>query len=452
MRTAHHSVLRRDLFVAVVGLVAFVLLMACVFFAWHQHATADRAAADVEKRFSALRSELSDKVRRDPHTDFETWAERRCTNPYVALLAVFDANGQPLVVASGDEDVRRALSGIWLKLPTRFAGSLQLDLPDQPAVDVVYRRGPIPELFTPGASHTLLVAQFADHLTVAPGSPRAWLSFYLPVVGLSALTLIIVLVRMNRNILVPVVRLIEAADAALGRDRRRGHPEDVGEIRGLAAAVEDLRAEKEQWREQATNLKLHVERRVDARTRQISRELRGAFRDAATDPLTSLGNRRTLDEHLPALIEQANQLHADLTLVLLDIDAFKTINDRFGHAAGDEVLQFVGRLLAGCLRDEDIAVRMGGDEFLLLLPGVRATQANAIVQRIVALFRQQGSSYDVDPPLTMSAGIVSLEPNANDDAARLLEYADRALYAAKQHGRDAIHVHDPSMANEPALH
>ena len=451
MKTAHNSVLRRDLFVAVVGVVAFVLLVACVFFAWHQHSAADRAADDLERRFSALRSELSVMVRRNPDTDFETWAERRCTIPYVALLAVFVAEGQPMVVAAGDEDVRRALSGIWLKQPTRFAGSLQVDLPDQPAVDVNYRRGPIPGLFTPGSSDTLLVAQFAAQLTVAPGSARAWLSFYLPVVGFSMLTLIIVLVRLNRDILLPVIRLVEAADAAFGRDRRHGHLEDVGEINGLAAAVEELRAEKEQWREQATNLKLHVERRIDARTRQISRELRGAFRDAASDPLTALGNRRTLDEHLPALIEQANQLHADLTLVLLDIDSFKTINDRFGHAAGDEVLSFVGRLLAGCLREEDIAVRMGGDEFLLLLPGVRATQANAIVQRIVALFRQHGSSYVVDPPLTMSAGIVSLETDANDDAPRLLEYADRALYAAKQHGRDAIRVYNHSMSDEPAL-
>jgi diguanylate cyclase (GGDEF)-like protein len=149
---------------------------------------------------------------------------------------------------------------------------------------------------------------------------------------------------------------------------------------------------------------------------------------ALTDALTGIGNRRRFDERLASELERAERLRIPFSLCLLDIDDFKTINDTYGHAAGDEVLAAT----ASCLRRDGEAFRYGGDEFALLLPGyseiAAAEAATAISARVGELTDPGGR------PLGVSAGTATLSP-ASPDPTDLLRAADDALYERKESGR-----------------
>ncbi|WP_038055607.1 GGDEF domain-containing protein [Thermus amyloliquefaciens] len=159
---------------------------------------------------------------------------------------------------------------------------------------------------------------------------------------------------------------------------------------------------------------------------------------ALTDPLTGLLNRRGLETELPKLLALARRYQAPLSVVMLDIDRFKRVNDTYGHPVGDEVLKLLGRILQASVRREDLAVRHGGEEFLLLLYGANREAAKEVVERIRYRFRTQR----VDPipyPLTLSAGIAGGE--VPEDEAQLEEWilkADYALLRAKETGRDRV--------------
>jgi diguanylate cyclase (GGDEF)-like protein len=120
---------------------------------------------------------------------------------------------------------------------------------------------------------------------------------------------------------------------------------------------------------------------------------------------------------------------------MIDLDHFKKVNDTLGHAAGDTLLQFVGQLLRECLRENDFAIRYGGDEFLLILPGVSVDNALRLIRRIMAMFAQRAKMIaPIDPPPTMSAGVASIRHSQPATPGDLLEAADEALYGAKHRG------------------
>jgi diguanylate cyclase (GGDEF)-like protein len=146
----------------------------------------------------------------------------------------------------------------------------------------------------------------------------------------------------------------------------------------------------------------------------------GLVREAATDPLTGLGNRRGLGGELLAL-------RPGDAIVVLDLDFFKLLNDRFGHGAGDKVLSEMGEVIRGELRADDRAVRLGGDEILLMLPGANQRGTREVLARLSARWAQ------TQPDVTFSAGICVI---GEVDAAHALASADRALYQAKQDGRN----------------
>ncbi|GAA6749314.1 diguanylate cyclase [Thermus brockianus] len=159
---------------------------------------------------------------------------------------------------------------------------------------------------------------------------------------------------------------------------------------------------------------------------------------ALTDPLTGLLNRRGLEAELPKLLALSGRYQAPVSVVMLDIDRFKRVNDTFGHPVGDEVLKRLGRILQASVRREDLAVRYGGEEFLLLLYGANRQAAKEVVERIRARFRTER----VEPipyALTLSAGIAGGEVPAGD--GQLEEWilkADYALLRAKEAGRDRV--------------
>ncbi|HSM52041.1 MAG TPA: diguanylate cyclase, partial [Thermoanaerobaculia bacterium] len=159
---------------------------------------------------------------------------------------------------------------------------------------------------------------------------------------------------------------------------------------------------------------------------------------ALRDPLTGLFNRRYLEETLEREIVRAERSGEPLAAVLLDLDGFKVLNDRLGHAAGDELLRELGLLLRAKTRRSDFACRYGGDEFLIVMPGSSSGEAAG---RADDLRRAFASQYATSPrqgiACTLSAG-VAVYPEHAGDLPALLAAADLALYAAKAAGRDRI--------------
>jgi diguanylate cyclase (GGDEF)-like protein len=168
-------------------------------------------------------------------------------------------------------------------------------------------------------------------------------------------------------------------------------------------------------------------------------------RQALVDGLTGLANRRQAEEALNSELSRAQRFGGPLALVLADLDDFKAVNDRYGHPAGDLVLQQFAELLRVSVRDIDVAARWGGEEFTLLLPGTDAAGAAHVAERIRRAFAERtiltpdGSAIGI----TASFGVAAY-PAANTEAA-LIAAADTALYEAKRAGKDTV-----VMATEPA--
>lgn len=168
--------------------------------------------------------------------------------------------------------------------------------------------------------------------------------------------------------------------------------------------------------------------------------------DGITDPLTSLYNRRFFERRLREELDRWARRHdSALVGMLVDVDHFKQINDRYGHPAGDRALQGVARLLAHELRGSDVLARYGGEEFVLLMPDTSMDQGLAIAERLRMLVEQMaatGPSNRQDVRVTVSIGLACLTPGTTqkikDPGAWLLHQADAALYRAKQGGRNRV--------------
>jgi diguanylate cyclase (GGDEF)-like protein len=155
---------------------------------------------------------------------------------------------------------------------------------------------------------------------------------------------------------------------------------------------------------------------------------------ALTDPLTGLPNRRRFTEALAAEIARSRRYGASLSVLLIDVDQFKRVNDRHGHAAGDTALSQVAASLRSTCRQTDLPARYGGDEFALLLPETAGDRGQLLAGRLATSLRA-APPYAVNAPaLTLSIGVAELAQG--DDPGTLLKRADEALYQAKAAGRD----------------
>ena len=186
---------------------------------------------------------------------------------------------------------------------------------------------------------------------------------------------------------------------------------------------------------------VNAQRELAKRTVELERLRQQLEMLAVTDNLTQLLNRRGLELHVQREIERAQRNNSPLSVVMFDIDRFKSINDTWGHKVGDEVLAEVGRRTSSVIRGVDIAVRYGGDEFLILLPETTLSNAALVANRLKDKLTQPLSLSCATLHLSISAG-VACDQGPGIQIDKLIEKADALLYKAKNQGRNQICVED----------
>lgn len=160
---------------------------------------------------------------------------------------------------------------------------------------------------------------------------------------------------------------------------------------------------------------------------------------ATTDHLTGLANRRRFSEILDRYYGEAFRYGFDLSCCMCDLDDYKQLNDTLGHQVGDKILEMTAEVIRSSLRKTDIAARYGGDEFVLLLPHTSVDRAIAVGERIrQQLAEQSGKNSKLNHTVTMCIGVASLEVDHPTTADALVSMSDRAMYAAKDRGKDQI--------------
>lgn len=214
------------------------------------------------------------------------------------------------------------------------------------------------------------------------------------------------------------------------------------EIRDL---VQDVLEDSRSMQKRSGELGVHLaeaQRQAQAaqeRIRSLEGELEQASQQLQEDPLTGALNRRGLDAEFSRMQLRAVHQHAPLTLALLDLDHFKAVNDTHGHDTGDEVLKALVTLARRLIRPSDRVARMGGEEFMLMLPDTPVQQSLVVMQRLLAAFSDQTLVHDAGGrriPLSFSAGVGELCPG--EDFAAVYQRVDAALLQAKQAGRKRV--------------
>lgn len=186
-----------------------------------------------------------------------------------------------------------------------------------------------------------------------------------------------------------------------------------------------------------------IEKSLSALLYQLRNALqyRSAVKNAMTDTLTGLFNRHALEQLFPIELERSKRQGTPLSVLLIDIDHFKTINDTWGHAAGDSLLVQVSALLERTMRLSNTAFRFGGEEFLLILPVTTLRQAKIAGERIRKTLASTPLAYD-DTAISITASLGAATLKEGDDLLSLIRKADRALYRAKNLGRNQLYIAD----------
>ena len=180
-----------------------------------------------------------------------------------------------------------------------------------------------------------------------------------------------------------------------------------------------------------------MEEKVRLRTLELEAANRALDLQARTDALTGLLNRRGFETQMAFAVALARRSSRPLSLITVDVDHFKRVNDTYGHEAGDEVLRRLARTLESRLRGSDVVARLGGEEFVALLPDTDLNGAQSIAQALVAAMAEQQDP--VVGTITVSAGVATMR-GAEDNGAAMLRRGDAALYEAKGQGRNRVCV------------
>ncbi len=208
-------------------------------------------------------------------------------------------------------------------------------------------------------------------------------------------------------------------------------------VRGLDLGVNDYLVRPVDRNELMARVRSQLRRKRYAdRLRDI---MQASLQMAVTDPLTGLHNRRYLESHLGGLIDTAAESDKALSLMILDIDHFKSVNDTFGHDAGDEVLRGFAERVKTAIRGVDVFCRLGGEEFIIVMPDTALDTAGRVAERVRQVVG--GAAFPIDKgrrqiPVTVSIGLAERRNGRESDA--MLKRADRALYRSKAAGRNRV--------------
>jgi two-component system cell cycle response regulator len=209
-------------------------------------------------------------------------------------------------------------------------------------------------------------------------------------------------------------------------------------MRGLEIGINDYLVRPIDRNELLARVRTQI--RKKRYTERLRDNVQLSIEAAITDGLTGLHNRRYMESHLSTLVEQAAARGKPLAVLVLDIDYFKSINDSYGHDAGDDVLREFAIRIRKSIRGIDLACRYGGEEFVIVMPetdmAVAATVAERLRRRIATEpFPIARGERSIE--VTISVGLAALE-RVDDNAANILKRADQALYRAKRDGRNRV--------------
>jgi two-component system cell cycle response regulator len=213
-------------------------------------------------------------------------------------------------------------------------------------------------------------------------------------------------------------------------------------VEGLNAGADDFVSKP--FRREELLARLGVGARILELEERLSASLAREEALATRDILTGLPNRRGLYDRARAELSRAEREKRSIGVIMMDLDHFKDINDRFGHAAGDEALRKVAEVLQANRRDYDLAGRWGGEEFLVVVPGSTLTQTSVVAERIRSAIQSIELPLGGAGPVTLRAsfGVAATEPAASRVGLdELLERADAAMYRAKREGRNRVEMH-----------
>lgn len=274
-------------------------------------------------------------------------------------------------------------------------------------------------------------------------------NFFMLPAGLSALLLLAIVAfgsLLNRSVIQPMSALNQAAlDIEQGRFERAQSLEDrskdeIGEVtrafRQMASALKEYTSKLEKMVAQRTE-------ELERTATELQRTNEDLDRLSRTDRLTQVSNRFDLVEHLEVEGARARRNRIPCGVIMLDLDHFKDVNDRFGHHAGDEVLKETAATIAKMLRAQDVVGRWGGEEFLVLLPGNTLEESQTVAEKIRSAIERMTVHVDGQAiPVTASQGVYVFAPEQAQEISACIKQADNALYQAKAQGRNRVVAYD----------
>lgn len=231
---------------------------------------------------------------------------------------------------------------------------------------------------------------------------------------------------LDRTRHLPIVMLVDPGD-------------DGRLLRGLDLGANDYLVRPIDGHEMMARVRTQIRRK--RQSEHLRMQLAESVELSIKDALTGLFNRRYMEGHLKVLVEQSRVTRRPLSLLISDIDHFKQVNDTYGHASGDAVLKEFAARLRRNTRGLDLVCRLGGEEFVVLMPNTEMQRASQIAERIRSHVAAAPFQLEAGPsiPVTASVGVATIE-NSLDTSETLLRRADKALYAAKRSGRNRVVV------------